>query len=147
MIYARATSCRDAASRVPLAIVGARKLAIGAAVALLAAGMTPAVAASTPGTRLVRCGSEDCLLVTGHRDSANSVVRINGHAVPVEGQRNWRVRLPIATVKGWALPFARRVEVSSGDGTADQVTRQQAELPIGFMGHVPDLANLVITLH
>ena len=60
---------------------------------------TPALAETKPSTRLVSCGNDSCLLVTGHRDSAQAQVRINGHAVDVQGNRNWQVRLPVSTVR------------------------------------------------
>jgi len=108
---------------------------------------TPAWASGAPSTRLVSCGDESCLLVTGHRESAAADVRINGHVVEVQGKRKWRAQLPVETVRSWAAPFARRIEVSSYDAATQTQTLQKAELPIGLMGHVPDLASLVITLN
>jgi hypothetical protein len=128
-------------------MIRTRKWAMAAAICVAVVATTPAVAAGQPGTRLVRCAGEDCLLVTGRRDSATSLVRINGHPVAVEGERNWRVRLPISTVRGWSAPFARRIEVSSVDAAEQHVTSRQAELPIGLLGNVPDLAELVITVN
>ena len=59
----------------------------------------PALAASAPSARLVACEAGNCLLVMGHRANAASVVSINGHAVPVTGKRNWKVSLPVETVR------------------------------------------------
>jgi hypothetical protein len=120
-------------------------VAIGAFVAVCVA--TPALAEVKPSTRLVSCGGESCLLVTGHRDSADAEVRVNGHAVAVQGKRNWRVRLPVSTVRDWSAPFARKIEVSTYNLAAPTVASQFARLPIGLLGHVPDLASLVITMH
>ncbi len=115
--------------------------------ALLAIGLaSPAAAEHRPSTRLVSCGPESCLLVTGHRDDAAAEVRINGHQVDVRGGRNWRAKLPVATVREWSLPFARRIEVSVHDEKAGETSSRHAVLPIGLLGHVPDLASLVITL-
>jgi hypothetical protein len=115
---------------------------------LLAACLaSPALAADAPNTRLVSCGAESCLLVTGHRESDAAIVQINGHIVDVQGKRNWRVRLPVSTVRDWAAPFARQIEVSSQDPARQTGTLHQAELPIGLLGHTPNLASLVITLH
>lgn len=123
-----------------------RKLAltIGAAFAPFAA---PSVAAADPAARLVSCGAESCLLVTGHRDSGEAAVLINGHSVDVEGGRSWRVRLPLATVRDWSEPFARKIEVSLQDPKTPETQANYAVLPIGLLGHAPDLASLVITLH
>lgn len=120
-------------------------LAIGSIVAVCVA--TPAAAETKPSTRLVSCGDDSCLLVTGRRNSADAEVRINGHRVDVKGERNWRVRLPVATVRDWSAPFARKIEVSSYNPAASAEGTQFAKLPIGLLGHVPDLASLVITLN
>ena len=58
-----------------------RKFALAMAPVLGASLASPAMADAAPSTRLVSCGAEDCLLVTGHRDSRTAVVRINGHRV------------------------------------------------------------------
>jgi hypothetical protein len=60
-----------------------------ALVAIAVALPSAAVAASGPSTRLVTCRSGSCLLISGERDHAASVVSINGHAVAVEGRRKW----------------------------------------------------------
>lgn len=105
----------------------------------LAAGLVaPDAAASAPRTRVVEFRSENCLLISGERDDIASKVSINGHAVPVEGRRNWRVRLPVSIVRSWSPPLARTITVEV-DGT-----RQEADLPIGLLGHARDLAMLVV---
>jgi len=111
-------------------------LALGA---LLAAGIAaPAMAATELSTRLVECGSRSCLIVSGHRDDAASKVSINGHAVAVEGARRWRVRVPVETVRAWSAPYARTIAVSVAGASVD------AKLPIGLLGHVENLAMLVV---
>ena len=113
-----------------------RLLTAGAA---LSAGLaTPALAASQPSTRLVSCGAESCLLVSGHRADAADPVRINGHQVTVEGQNRWRVRVPVDAVRAWSAPYARTITVSVSESAAE------ADLPIGLLGHVTDLAFLTI---
>lgn len=134
-----------------LSMASTRKLALALVLGTAVAAAVPAAAQTAPSTRLVDCGEESCLLVTGHRDRVSDEVRINGHRVDVQGQRSWRVRLPLATVREWSTPFARRLEVSThaDHGRADVAlagTAQHARLPIGLLGHVPDLASLVITL-
>lgn len=113
-------------------------------VAVLAILATPAMAAPEPSTRLVACQSGSCLLVSGRRDDAGALVRINGHAVPVEGQRNWRVRLPIETVREWSAPSARTIDVALLDPATRNAATQQADLPIGLFTRVADLAALVV---
>jgi hypothetical protein len=120
-----------------------RLIAIGAA--LFASSLSPsAMAASAPDTRLVSCGEESCLLVSGQRADAASEVRINGHAVPVEGRQTWKVRLPVDTVRAWSAPMARTIDVTVRDPGAPAETTKRADLPIGLLGHVTELASLVI---
>jgi hypothetical protein len=119
-----------------------RALALGA-VALVSLA-SPALAASEPSTRLVSCGSRSCLLVSGHRDNAASLVRINGHVVSVTGKRKWRVSLPVETVRHWSAPSARTLEVTLLDPETHRESSGQADLPIGLLGHVTDLASLVV---
>lgn len=109
--------------------------------------VTPAQAETAASTRLVSCGEDSCLLVSGHRDHSQAAVYINGHAVPVEGKRNWQVRLPVSIVRDWSVPFARKIEVSYHQGDQQIGSAIGAKLPIGLLGHVPDLASLVITLN
>lgn len=99
---------------------------------------SPAMATSEPTTRLVSCGAESCLLVSGHRADAASPVRINGRQVAVEGQNRWRARVPVDAVRAWSTPYARTITVSVRDSTTE------ADLPIGLLGHVTDLATLTI---
>lgn len=108
--------------------------------------VSPASAASAPSTRLVKCDSGNCLLVSGHRESAASEVRINGQTVMVEGKRNWRARLPIKTVRAWSAPFARTIEVTLHDAQMQSISSERADLPIGLTGHT-DLAMLVVGVH
>jgi len=107
--------------------------------ALLASAFTvPAMAAEKSDTRLVECGSESCLLVSGQRHSAGSPVAINGYPVRVQGGRKWRAVVPVETVRAWSDPFARTITVAV-DGAA-----KEASLPIGLLGHAEDLAMLVV---
>jgi hypothetical protein len=120
-------------------------LLVGALVAVT--GATPALANAAPSTRLVSCGEASCLMVSGERATTTSEVRVNGHRVDVQGNRKWHVSLPVETVRDWSVPFARRIEVSTGDPLTSERQVRHAILPIGLLGHVPDLASLVITLH
>ncbi|MEJ5979031.1 hypothetical protein WG901_20430 [Novosphingobium sp. PS1R-30] len=113
-----------------------RLLPIGAMLA--AALASPAMAASEPSTRLVSCGTESCLLVSGYRGDSGAPVRINGRPVAVEGSNRWRVRVPVAAVRAWSAPYARTITVSVAEAPAE------ADLPIGLLGHVTDLAALTI---
>ncbi|WP_395336068.1 hypothetical protein WBP06_18805 [Novosphingobium sp. BL-8H] len=122
-----------------------RFTALALGFAAFSAGVAPnAMAASKPETRLVSCGAGNCLLISGHRDHAASEVRINGHAVPVEGGKGWKVRLPVDTVRAWSAPLARAVDIALLDPETGTQATVQARLPIGLLGHVTDLAMLEI---
>lgn len=105
---------------------------------------SPALAAHEPSTKLVRCGAQSCLVVTGHRDDPAATVSINGRAVEVEGKRGWRASLPVETVRRWSAPFARTLDISLQSPGAEQKTTTSVDLPIGLLGHVTDLASLEI---
>lgn len=115
----------------------------------LAFGVSPAAMAASrpdtrPHTRLVACGKESCLLVSGRRADADAEVRINGRPISVEGRRNWKVRLPVETVRAWSVPMARSIDVTVADAGMATGTTTRANLPIGLLGHVTDLAALEI---
>lgn len=115
-----------------------RSLLAGAALAI--GIVPPAQAASEPRTRLVSCGAESCLLVSGFRADAAAPVRINGRFVAVEGGRHWRIRLPMASLREWSVPYARTITVAVTD------VATEAELPIGLLGHVKNLASLTVSV-
>ncbi|MEE4453657.1 hypothetical protein [Novosphingobium resinovorum] len=101
-------------------------------------------AAPETSTRLVSCGQDSCLLVSGRRADPASAVRINGHDVDVAGGRTWRVRLPLGIVRAWSMPVARTIEVTVLDSRSDVQATRRVRLPIGLLGHVTDLASLEI---
>jgi hypothetical protein len=114
---------------------------------IIVAGLaSPAMAAAEPSTRVVNCRTGSCLLVQGHRSDAAAMVSINGHVVPVEGSRAWRVSLPVETVRAWSIPLARTIEVTFTDAETHAETATEADLPIGFLGHSENLASLVISM-
>lgn len=106
----------------------------------------PAMAASEPSTRLIRCGEQSCLQISGHRGDPAAIVSINGHVVPVEGKHSWRVRLPVEVVRQWSVPYARAIEVSLHDPETQRETKASVDLPIGLLGGVTALASLVISV-
>lgn len=114
-------------------------------VLLAAAFASPASATTEPKTRLVSCDVGSCLLVTGSRPDASSIVTINGHAVPVQGERKWRASLPVDTVREWSAPYARTITVSVVNDESRESASSGADLPIGLLGHAEDLAMLIIS--
>ena len=113
---------------------------------LLASFASPASAAPEARAKLVHCGTESCLRISGHRESPTSIVRINGNVVPAEGRRKWAVELPIHTVRDWSAPHARTIEVSLSDPGTRRGATATVDLPIGLLGGVTDLAALVVNV-
>ena len=111
-------------------------LALGAA--------SPALAASAPTTRVVSCQEGSCLIVSGSRESPAETVLINGHAVSVEGARNWKVRLPVSVIRDWSQRYARTIEVTTIDAATAARTLAEARLPIGLLGGTTNLAMLEV---
>ncbi|MFK4874273.1 hypothetical protein [Novosphingobium sp. ZW T3_23] len=118
-------------------------LALAGAVATAAFGQT-ATAAPREKARLVSCGAADCLLLSGVRADAGQEVQVNGHSVPVEGGRGWKVLLPVETVRAWSRPGARSIAVGITPSKAEEGALHQVVLPIGMLGSITELAYLVI---
>jgi len=122
-----------------------RNRLVGIAIATFAvACASTANAAPEPKARLVSCGSESCLLVTGHRKAADSLVSINNRLVTVEGRRAWHVRMPLAAVRELTSPYARSIEVTVARADGHEEWSEDASLPIGLLGH-RNLATLVVS--
>jgi hypothetical protein len=121
-----------------------RRIAL-AGVLVAATLASPALAGSAPSTKLVRCGEESCLRVSGKRADPAMTVSVNGRAVTAEGQRAWHVDLPVAVVREWSAPFAREIEVTLHDASG-QASRSEVALPIGLLGGATQLASLVVGL-
>lgn len=117
----------------------------GVAAMLVAGFSSPAYAATEPRTRVVACGAGSCLLVTGYRANAASAVTINGRGVPASGDRKWRVRVPVDTVRAWSAPFARTITVSVVDAETRTDATAEVDLPIGLLGQTEKLAMLVVS--
>jgi hypothetical protein len=112
------------------------------AVALLIA--PAAHADARPSAKLVRCSEGDCLLIRGTRSSAAQTITINDRVVAASGGRGWKVRVPVAAVRGLASPFARTLDVAVVDAAGQVERRESVRLPVGLMGHTTELASLVV---
>ena len=113
-------------------------------IALAVATTASSANARAATAHLVSCDAGNCLLVRGHRESSQAIIRINGRTVEASGGRSWRVQLPVATVQAWSAPFARNLQVAVID-PADPVERADAvRLPVGLLGHNLELASLVV---
>lgn len=124
---------------------GTRAQLIALAAALVSSSLPVAAsAADTPRSRLVHCGSESCLLVSGKRETPQSQILINDRPVAVDGERHWRVILPLDAVRAWSSPGARAMTISVKDAEGRIEDTAEAALPIGLLGNVTTLAALVI---
>lgn len=117
----------------------------GCLLGFAAAAAVPAHAAIPPSTHLVSCSAGACLVVSGQRSSSAAAVRINGHRVEVAGQRRWQARLSLDTLREWSPPQARTLVVATLDPATGQVSEDEADLPIGLLGHVP-LDTVVVAM-
>lgn len=107
---------------------------------------SPATAARAPSTKLVRCGAETCLRITGHRADPASIVSINDHVVPVKGKHDWQIRLPVEVVREWSAPYARTIKVSLHNPATQRESIASVDLPIGLLGLATNLASLVVSV-
>lgn len=115
------------------------------AIAIIAGGIAaPALAASAPTTKVVSCAAGNCLMISGSRERGSEAVLINGHAVSVQGNRNWKVSLPVAQIREWSQRYARTIEVSTIDAAGAVQTSAEARLPIGLLGGTTNLAMLEV---
>ena len=95
-------------------------------------------------SRLVHCGADTCLRLSGHRSNAAVAVRIAGHDLAVTGDRSWHATVPLSTARDW--PSSSRgtltltlVEMSTGTETVDA-----AIMPPGALGRRVELATLTV---
>lgn len=105
---------------------------------------TPALAAG-PSSKLVRCGGESCLQISGKRNNPAAIVRINDQVVPATGERGWQVRLPVDAVRQLSAPFARTIKISLQDPQTQVETTELVDLPIGLLGFAKELALLKVS--
>ncbi len=69
---------------------------------------------------------------------------VNGRSVAVEGDRRWQVHMPLDTLRNYADPHARSIEVSVGERPSREVV-DQVKLPIGLLGNTTGMDSIVVT--
>jgi len=116
---------------------------------LLGLAMTPppARAASAPQARLIHCGSDTCLRISGHRQRSAVAVRVGGQDLAVEGGRTWRVTVPLTTARAWLTSSGYALTLTLADTQAGTESKEAVALPPGALGPRVELASLVIRAH
>ncbi|WP_076073010.1 hypothetical protein [Sphingomonas montana] len=105
----------------------------------------PAQGARAMRARLVQCGPESCLRLSGYRPSATAVVRIGARALAVDGGRKWQATVPLTVARTWPIArgYALRVVVADPDTLTERSER--VLLPPGALGSRNEIASLVVS--
>ena len=117
--------------------------ATGLVVAVLAMA-SPACATRAPEARLVHCGEQTCLRLSGHRAQPTVAIRVAGQDLAVEGGRAWRVTVPLATARAWATMSGSSLSLTMADPEGGAETTQAVSLPPGALGRRIELSALVV---
>lgn len=121
--------------------------AVTAGSAVVFAGIgTIAHAAPATSAKLVGCGDESCLLVSGYRDNPDTPVKINGRSVMVEGGKSWEHRMPLTVLREWAEPHARSIDVSLQSASMQSDDVAEVKLPIGLLGNTTALDSIRVSV-
>jgi hypothetical protein len=121
---------------------GAKLVTIGL-VGGLATVAVPASAERTTRARLVQCGEDSCLRLSGRRPSATTVVRVGGRDLAVEGGRAWRATVPLNVARTWPIARGYALRVVLADAGAERA--ETMPLPPGALGSRTQIASLVIS--
>jgi hypothetical protein len=113
----------------------------------LAMTATPASVTAAPRARLVHCGDETCLRLSGHRSHSAVIVRIAGHDLAVEGDHAWRTTVPLGTARNWADRSGDTMMLTLADTQAGTERVDLVALPPGALGKRVELATLVVHAH
>jgi len=105
----------------------------------------PVEAESAAQARLVHCGADTCLRLAGHRPDATTAVSVGGRELAVEGGRDWRATVPLATARTWPIARGYALRVTLADAAAGTERIQSVPLPPGSLGSHVELASLVVS--
>jgi len=110
----------------------------------LATVTAPGNLVAAPQARLVHCGDETCLRISGHRPHSAVVVRIAGHSLAVMGGHSWRTTVPLRTARDWVNASSDTVTLNLTDPRTGTETVDAVALPPGALGKRVELATLVV---
>lgn len=111
----------------------------------LTAIVAPAQAKAGAHARLVHCGADTCLRLSGHRPGATTAIRIGGRALAVEGGRTWQATVPLATARTWPIARGYALRLILADSTSGLERTESVMLPPGALGSHLELASLVVS--
>ena len=107
----------------------------------------PRSAVAAPKARLVHCGDATCLRISGRRPHAAVAVRVAGRPLMVEGNRSWRVTVPLATARDWAAVHGSTLTLTLTDARSGGESVERVALPPGALGKRIELANLIVSAY
>ncbi|WP_298690372.1 hypothetical protein [uncultured Sphingomonas sp.] len=110
-------------------------------------GCTTGSGAAAAQARLVHCGSDTCLRVSGRRANAAVAVRIAGQNFVVEGIHAWRVTVPLRVARDWRRATDGTLPVSLSDAATGIETVDPAVPPPGALERRVELATLIVRAH
>ena len=113
----------------------------------LAIASTPESAIAAPKARLVLCGDATCIRISGHRPHAAVAVWAAGHHLVVEGDRSWRVTVPLATVRDWASAHDDTLTMTLVDARTGGESTEVVALPPGALGKRIELSSLIVSAY
>ncbi len=105
----------------------------------------PAHAERTARARLVHCGADSCLRVSGHRPDATTAIRIGGRDLAVDGDRAWQATVPLAVARTWPIVRGYALRVVLADTAAGTERSETVVLPPGALGSRIEMASLVVS--
>jgi hypothetical protein len=105
---------------------------------------TPGYAVAAPLARLVHCGNETCLRISGRRLHSAVAVRIDGRDLAVEGERNWHTTVPLTAARDWTNVSGDTLTLIMADTRTGTETSTAVSLPPGALGKHIELATLVV---
>ena len=107
--------------------------------------VTPVQAGQSARARLVSCGENTCMRLSGYRPRTAMVVRIGGHDIAVAGDRAWEAAVPLAVARTWPTTrnYAVRLALVDPDARTEQV--ETVMLPPGSLGSRTEIASLTIS--
>lgn len=107
--------------------------------------IAPAQAARQTRARLVSCGENSCLRLSGYRARTDMVVRIGAHDLAVEGDRSWQATVPLDVARAWPIARNYALRVALVDPAAGTERVETVMLPPGSLGSRTEIASLTIS--